>query len=129
MSHFFSSGCCLGTNSLGNNALLNASRLAACPLRGTPRQAKSRRAKSRRAKARRRLLGARLAKIAIALAVLFVVASGERWVLDHSATSASELVVATRMAELVVGESAPRTIPVSVEGGEWRAAGSQAEAD
>jgi len=124
MSHFFSSCYCLGTNSLGNHALLNASRLAACPLRGTPRQAKS-----RRAKARRRLLGARLAKIAIALAVLFVVASGERWVLDHSATSASELVVATRMAELVVGESAPRTIPVSVEGGEWRAAGSQAEAD
>ena len=124
MSHFFSSGYCLGTNSLGNHALLNASRLAACPLRGTPRQAKS-----RRAKARRRLLGARLAKIAIALAVLFVVASGERWVLDHSATSASELAVATRMAELVVGESAPRTMPASVEGGEWRAAGSQAEAD
>jgi len=124
MSHFFSSGYCLGTNSLGNHALLNASRLAACPLRGTPRQAKS-----RRAKARRRLLGARLAKIAIALAVLFVVASGERWVLDHSATSASELVVATRMAELVVGESAPRTIPVSVEGGEWSATGNKADDD
>jgi len=124
MSHFFSSCYCLGTNSLGNHALLNASRLAACPLRGTPRQAKS-----RRAKARRRLLGARLAKIAIALAVLFVVASGERWVLDHSATSASELVVATRMAELVVGESAPRTIPVSVEGGEWSATGNKADDD
>ena len=119
MSHFFSSGCCLGTNSLGNHALLNASRLAACPLRGTPRRAKS----------RRRLLGARLAKIAIALAALFVVASGERWVLDHSATSASELVVATRMAELVVGESAPRTIPVSVEGGEWSATGNKADDD
>ena len=124
MSHFFSSCYCLGTNSLGNHALLNASRLAACPMRGTPRQAKS-----RRAKARRRLLGARLAKIAIALAVLFVVASGERWVLDHSATSASELVVATRMAELVVGESAPRTIPVSVEGGEWSATGNKADDD
>jgi hypothetical protein len=86
-------------------------------------------AEQSRARSEARLLGARLAKIAIALAALFVVASGERWVLDHSATSASELVVATRMAELVVGESAPRTIPASVEGGEWRAAGSQAETD
>ena len=47
----------------------------------------------------------RLAKIALALAVLFVVGSGERWVLEHAATSASELAVATRMADLVVGEA------------------------
>ena len=121
MSHFFSSGCCLGTNSLGNHALVNASRLTACPLRGTPRA-------SRRAKREKPLLR-RLTKIALALAVLFVVGSGERWVLEHAATSASELTVATRMADLVVGETALPTIPVSVEGVEWGARGDQAGED
>ena len=124
MSHFFSSGCCLGTNSLGNRALLNASRLTACPLRGTPRA-------SRRAKFSKPLLGTRLAKIALALAMVYAVFSGERWVLEHSATSASELTVATRMADLVVGETALRAISaeVSTEGGDRSATRSQVDED
>lgn len=122
MSHFFSSGCCLGTNSLGNHAFANASRMTARPLRRAPRASRTRlRAKP--------LLRTRLAKIALGLAMVYAVFSGERWVLEHSATSASELTVATRMADLVVGETTARTIPVSVEGGEWSVTGSRADED
>ena len=48
---------------------------------------------------------ARLAKLAIALGVLYVMFSGERWVLEHSAAGANELIVATCAADAVFGNS------------------------
>ena len=100
MSHFFSSGCCLGINSLGNHGVRDASRLTTCPLRragGAPRPGK------RKGPA----LRTRLARIALALAVLYVMFVGERWVLEHSATAPNELAVATRIADVVIGEALP----------------------
>lgn len=110
MSHFFSSNCCLGINSLGNHATTNFARLATCPLRSArgPRQAKQ----------RKPALRTRLVKIALALAVLYVVFVGERWVLEHSATAAEELIVATSVADAVTGAA----LPASFGGGDTREA-------
>ncbi len=100
MSDFFSASCCLGINSLGNHAFKDASRLTTSSMHHTARA-------SRRAKQRKPALRSRLAKIALALAVLYVMFVGERWVLEHSATAANELTVATRMADVVVGHALP----------------------
>jgi hypothetical protein len=51
-------------------------------------------------------LRTRLAKLALALAVLWVMFNGERWMLEHSAAGGNELIVATCAADAVFGNSA-----------------------
>lgn len=106
MSHFFSSGCCLGINSLGNHTFRAASRLSRC----RARNAGSAFLSARRPKRERPALPTQLARIALALAILYVVFVGERWLLEHSATAANELTVATRMADVVIGGALPRDL-------------------
>ena len=47
-----------------------------------------------------------VAKIAIALAVLYVMFNGERWLLEHSPTGANEMIVATCVVDAVFGDAA-----------------------
>ena len=62
---------------------------------------------SRRVARAKPALRTRLAKLAIALAVLYVMFSGERWVLEHSPAAANELIVATCAVDAVFGDAAP----------------------
>ena len=65
---------------------------------------------SRRAKQARPAPCSRLVTIAIALAVLYGMYNGERWLLEHSPASANELVVATCVADVVFGDGIPTNL-------------------
>ena len=56
----------------------------------------------------------RLAKVAIALAVIYVVFIGERWVLEHSPPAANELIVATCVVDVVFGDAIPANVCTKV---------------
>ena len=51
-----------------------------------------------------------LGTIAIVLAVLYGMYNGERWLLEHSSSSANELTVATCMVDIVFGDGAPASV-------------------
>lgn len=80
-----------------------ATQLLTCPLPSTACAA-------RRTKRARPTLRSRLATIAIALAVLYGMYNGERWLLEHSPSSANELTVATCMVDIVFGGGAPANV-------------------
>jgi hypothetical protein len=61
----------------------------------------------RRATRTKRTMRTRLATLAIALAALYVMFNGERWVLEHSPPAANELIVATCVADAVFGSTGP----------------------
>src|SRR5258708_7972581 len=99
MSQFFYPDYCLGTNSLSNHADARV-RCAAGP-DANPSGATD--TSSRAAST----MWMRLAKLALALAVLFVMFNGERWVLEHSPAGADELIVATCAANAAFGTGDP----------------------
>jgi hypothetical protein len=80
-----------------------ATRLLTCPL---PYAACA----ARRPKRAEPTLRSRLVTIAIALAVLYGMYNGERWLLEHSPASMNELTVATCMAGIVFGDRAPANV-------------------
>lgn len=61
----------------------------------------------RRTKPARPTMRSRLVTTAVALAVLYGMYNGERWLLGHSTASANELTVATCVAGIVFGDGAP----------------------
>jgi len=64
----------------------------------------------RRTKPARPTLRSRLVTIAVALAVLYGMYNGERWLLGHSPASANELTVATCVVGVVFGDGAPANV-------------------
>ena len=78
---------------------MGATHLATCPL---PYAACA----SRHAKPVKRPVSSRLVTIAIALAVIYGMYNGERWLLEHSPAPANELSVATCMVDIVFGDGA-----------------------
>lgn len=79
---------------------MGATQLITCPL---PYAACA----SRHAKPVKRPVGSRLLTFVIALAILYGMYSGERWLLEHSPASANELSVATCMVDIVFGDGPP----------------------
>jgi hypothetical protein len=65
---------------------------------------------ARRPKRVRPTLRSRLVTIAIALAVLYGMYNGERWLLEHSSASANELTVATCVVDIVFGDRARENV-------------------
>jgi len=102
MSQFFCPDYCLGINSLSNHAAARV-RCAAGP-KADPASAAD---TSSHAVATKPTLRTRLAQLALALALLFVMFSGERWVLEHSTAGADELIVATCAANAAFGTGGP----------------------
>jgi len=49
----------------------------------------------------------RLALLAMAFAVLALMVTGEHWMLEHPATAANELIVATCVVDAVFGDAEP----------------------
>lgn len=96
MSQFFCPDYCLGINSLSNHTDARV-RCAAANPSGTA--STSSRAAS--------TMWMRLTKLALALAILFVMFNGERWVLEHSPAGADELIVATCAANAAFGTGGP----------------------
>ena len=87
-----------------------ATHLLTCPLPSVACAA-------RRTKRARPTLRSRLVTIAIALAVLYGMYNGERWLLERSPSAANELTVATCMAGLVFGDGAPANVCVAARMG------------
>jgi hypothetical protein len=58
-------------------------------------------------------LRTRLATLAIALAALYVMFNGERWMLEHPPAAANELVVATCALDVVFGDAGPTSLCTS----------------
>ena len=71
-----------------------------------PRKASPPRAARRLCRARPRP-AARIVTLAIALAVLALMVSGEHWMLEHPASAANELIVATCVVDAVFGDAKP----------------------
>ncbi len=69
---------------------------------------------SQRAAREKPALRTRLAKIAIALSLIYVVFIGERWVLEHSPPAANELIVATCVVDVVFGDAIPASVCTKV---------------
>lgn len=99
MSQFFCPDYCLGINSLSNHADARVRCAAANPSGPADTAAPAASTKP--------TVWMRLAKLALALAVLFVMFSGERWVLEHSTAGADELIVATCAANVAFGTGDP----------------------
>lgn len=59
-------------------------------------------------------LRTRLAKVAIVLAMIYVVFIGERWVLEHSPPAANELIVAICVVDVVFGDAIPANVCTKV---------------
>ena len=49
----------------------------------------------------------RLAMLAMAFVVLALMVTGEHWMLEHPATAANELIVATCVVDAVFGDAEP----------------------
>ena len=54
--------------------------------------------------------------LAMALVVLALMVTGERWMLEHPATAANELIVATCVVDAVFGDARPAATVCTANG-------------